>query len=94
MRMLRIRSRMCIVFISGKRLTPLPTDPMTRKTSHAVTITLDAHEWGILSCLLSVHKGRPVMSPYDTAFLEEIRIKLNGALEADVHPYDASSLTA
>ena len=67
---------------------------MTRRTSHAVTITLDANEWGILSCLLSVHKDRPVMSSYDTAFLEEIRIKLNGALEADVHPYDTANLAA
>ena len=67
---------------------------MTRKTSHPVTVTLDAYDWGILSCLLGVHKDRPVMSPYDTAWLEELRIKLNGALEADVHPYDAAILNA
>ena len=67
---------------------------MTVKTSHEITVTLNASEWASLSCLLSVHNQQPVMSPHDTAVLEKIRIKLNGALEADVHPYDAARFAA
>ena len=74
---------------------------MTRLTSHDVTITLDAHAWALLSCLLSVHNQKPVMSPYDTAELEKIRIELNGALESldslavqavDVHAHNLVAL--
>ena len=64
---------------------------MTRLTSHDVTITLDAHSWALLSCLLSVHNQKPVMSAFDTAVLEKIRIELNGALESDVHLHDLAA---
>ena len=73
------------------QLASFTNEFMTRLTSHDVTITLDAHAWGLLSCLLSVHNQRPVMSSYDTAELEKIRIELNGALESDVHAHDLAA---